>query len=81
MSERDIVYVDTSALAALLIDQADSQPLAEWLDGTHADLVASDLVETELRRVAVREGLDQSDVTLLLEGVSLAALGAGIHAS
>ena len=58
-----VVYVDTSALAALLIEHAESTALLEWLDGTSAALVSSDLLETELRRVAVREGLDQADVT------------------
>lgn len=32
------------------------------------------MLETELRRLAVREGLDQADVSRLLEGVLLAAL-------
>lgn len=74
MSDRAIVYVDTSALGALLIEQPESDALLEWLDHTAADLVSSDLLETELRRVAVREGLDQADVTRLLDGVALAAL-------
>lgn len=69
-----IVYVDTSALAALLVDQPESTALPEWLDATPATLVSSDLLETELRRLAVREALDQADVTSLLDGVALAAL-------
>ncbi|MDO5661339.1 MAG: type II toxin-antitoxin system VapC family toxin [Brachybacterium sp.] len=68
------VYVDTSALAALLIDQPVSEALGAWLDATPAELVSSDLLETELRRVAVREGLHQTDVTALLDGISIAAL-------
>ncbi len=68
------VYVDTSALAALLIEQPETEALLAWLDGAPADLVSSDLLETEMRRIAVREGLDQADVTRLLDGVSLAAL-------
>ena len=60
MTSSGVVYVDTSALAALLIDQPESAALLDWLDSTAAELVSSDLLETELRRVAVREGLDQA---------------------
>lgn len=74
MTDRPVIYVDTSALAALLIDQPESAALLAWLDQTPARLVSSDLLETELRRVAIREGLDQADVTALLDGVALAAL-------
>ena len=79
MSSSGVVYVDTSALAALLIDQPGSAALLDWLDSTAAELVSSDLLETELRRVAVREGLDQSDVTRLLDGVALAALDRAVY--
>lgn len=79
MSSSGVVYVDTSALAALLIDQPESAALLDWLDSTAAELVSSDLLETELRRVAVREGLDQSDVTRLLDGVALAALDRAVY--
>lgn len=81
MTARAVVYVDASALGALLIEQAESEALLEWLDRTPAALVASDLVETELRRVAVREGLDQADVTRLLDGVALAALDRAVYRS
>lgn len=74
MTERPVVYIDTSALGALLIDQPESTDVEGWLDATDAALVSSDLLETELRRIAVREGLDQADVSRLLDGVSLAAL-------
>ncbi|QIN28881.1 type II toxin-antitoxin system VapC family toxin [Brevibacterium luteolum] len=69
-----VVYVDTSALAALLKPEPQSESLERWLDDTSATLVSSDLLETELRRVAVRDGLSQTDVTALLDGVALAAL-------
>ena len=81
MTARAVVYVDTSALGAVLIEQAESEALLEWLDRTPAALVASDLVEPELRRVAVREGLDQADVTRLLDGVALAALDRAVYRS
>ena len=79
MTSSGVVYVDTSALAALLIDQPESAALLDWLDSTAAELVSSDLLETELRRVAVREGLDQSDVTRRLDGVALAALDRAVY--
>lgn len=81
MNSQQAVYVDTSALGALLVDQPESSALLEWLDSTEATLVSSDLLETELRRLAVREGLDHSDVTRLLEGVGLAALDRAVYRS
>ncbi|WP_328823322.1 type II toxin-antitoxin system VapC family toxin [Metallococcus carri] len=67
------MYVDTSALGALLLWQPETSELIDWLDHTPADLVSSDLLETELRRIAVREGLEQSAVSDLVDGVALAA--------
>lgn len=81
MSSSSVVYVDTSALGALLIDQPESPVLLDWLDQTTARLVSSDLLETELRRIAVRESLDQSDVTRVLDGVALAALDRAVFRS
>lgn len=81
MTSRPVVYIDTSALGALLIDRPESPALLDWLDQTSATLVSSDLLETELRRVAVREGLDQADVTRLLDGVALAALDRAVYRS
>ena len=49
MTPGAIVYVDTSALGALLIEQPESNALVEWLDQTTDVLVSSDLLETELR--------------------------------
>ena len=76
-----VVYVDTSALAALLKPEPESEPLERWLDRTSAALVSSDLMETELRRVAARDGLSQTDVTALLDGVALAALDRAVFRS
>lgn len=81
MTSNPVVYVDTSALGALVIEQPESPALLEWLDLTPATLVSSDLLETELRRVAVREGLEQSDVTRILDGVGLAALDRAVYRS
>lgn len=81
MTSRTIVYVDTSALGALLVEQLESDALESWLDQTSDILVSSDLLEIELRRLAVREGIDQADVTRLLDGVSLAALDRAVYRS
>lgn len=68
------IYVDTSALGALLLAQPHTDALAAWLDATDEDLVSTYLLETEMRRIAVREEIDQAAVTRLLAGVSLAEL-------
>ena len=81
MTSRTVVYVDTSALGALLVEQLESDALESWLDQTSDMLVSSDLLEIELRRLAVREGIDQADVTRLLDGVSLAALDRAVYRS
>lgn len=81
MNDVPLVYVDTSALGALLIAQAETQALIDWLDREPARLVSSDLLETELRRMAVREECDQSRVSVILDGVSLAALDRATYRS
>lgn len=74
MNDAPLVYADTSALGSLLVAQAETDALAVWLDQADVRLVSSDLLETELRRMAVREGRDQARVTAILDGVSLASL-------
>ena len=81
MTRAPLVYVDTSALGALLITQAQTEALVEWLDQTDVTLVSSDLLETELRRMAIREGRDQAKVSAILDGVSLAALDRATYRS
>lgn len=81
MSDFPLVYADTSALGALLVAQAETGELVKWLDQTEVRLVSSDLLETELRQMAVREGRDQARVTALLDGISLAALDRAVYRS
>lgn len=81
MSDVPLVYADTSALGALLVAQAETQALVTWLDEAHVRLVSSDLLETELRRIAAREGRDQAKVSAILDGVSLAALDRAAYRS
>lgn len=48
MSDVPLVYTDASALGALLVAQAETRALVDWLDREPARLVSSDLLETEL---------------------------------
>jgi predicted nucleic acid-binding protein len=64
-------YLDTSAAAKLLVDEAESTPLAAWADQPDIRLVATHLLETELRRFASRHSLAQADVSAILARVDL----------
>lgn len=69
------VYVETSAAAKLLVDEPESASLARYLDelaGDGVPLASSVLLETELRRLAVRHALNQADVSDLLDRFDLA---------
>lgn len=81
MNDIPLVYVDTSALGALLVAQNETQSLVDWLDRETAKLISSDLLETELRRMAVRERRDQAKVSAILDGVSLVALDRATYRS
>jgi uncharacterized protein len=81
VSDVRLVYVDTSALWALLVAQPETDALADWLNQTEAQLVSSDLLETDLRRMAVREGRDQAKVSAIIDGMSLAALDRATYRS
>lgn len=68
------VYVETSAAAKLLIEEAESAALADYLDaqlGAGRPLVSSLLLETELRRLATRTGIEQARVTDVLDRFDL----------
>jgi predicted nucleic acid-binding protein len=67
-------YLDTSAAAKLLVTERESAALADWLDRPDVRPMATLLLETELRRLAVRLDLSQQAVTGVLEGVELYAL-------
>jgi predicted nucleic acid-binding protein len=69
-----ILYVETSAAAKLLVDEPASGRLAARLDDAVAcddAVLSSMLLETELRRLAVRVDLAQTAVTQLLERFDL----------
>lgn len=61
-----LVYVDTSAAASLLKTEAQSLALKEWLVNSESSLISSAILETELRRVAMRTGASQTRATAIL---------------
>lgn len=64
-------YLDTSAAAKFLVNEAESAPLAEWADTGETHLVATHLLETELRRFAHRHALPQADVSAILARIDI----------
>lgn len=64
-------FLDTSAAAKLLHIEAETAAMVDFADRDDVDLVGSVLLETELRRTATRRHLSQSDVSALLDGISL----------
>ena len=65
-------YLDTSAALKLLVEEAESEALADELRRRTPAVVACLLLETELRRVVAREpALTQRAVSELLRGVDL----------
>ena len=65
------VYLDTSAAVKLLVEEAESVALAQYLDQPNVETVACLLLETELRRFAVRHAIPQQEVTAMLDTISL----------
>lgn len=68
-----VVYLDTSAAVKLISTEHESDALRSYLDGGPT-VVASDLLETELRRIGVRHKIDQVLITSVLDGVTLTPL-------
>lgn len=65
-------YLDTSAALKLVVEESESDALAQDIDREQPDLVACWLLETEMRRAAQREEhLTQQIVSEFLEGVGL----------
>lgn len=77
-------YVDTSAAAKLLVEEAESAALAAFLDQVLADgdaVGSSLLLETELRRLGIRLAIPQERVTLVLERLELLMLDGEVFRS
>jgi len=72
-----IGYLESSAAAKLLTDEPETRALEDYLAtfGPRDAVVSALLLETELRRLAAREGLEQDMVTALLDGVRLLRMG------
>ena len=72
-----IVYIDSSAAAKLLVEETESGVLVRYLDQLVQDggeLVAGALLETELRRLAVRTGLEQTAISAVLDRIDVVEL-------
>lgn len=65
------VYLDTSAAAKLLVEEEESVALAHFLDHHEGLTVGCLLLETELRRFGVRHAIAQTEVTDVLDAISL----------
>ena len=65
------VYVDTSAAAKLMLLEAESVALQSFANRNDVELVSSTLLETELRRIAIRNQIPQAMVTRILDGISM----------
>jgi predicted nucleic acid-binding protein len=77
-----ICYVETSAAAKLLVDEPASGRLAAWLDDAvdrDDPVLSSMILETELRRLAVRVDLSQKAVTDLLDRFDLIDIDRGLY--
>jgi uncharacterized protein len=64
-------YLDTSAAVKLLVEEPESVALAQYLDQPNVETVACLLLETELRRFAVRHVIPHQDVSAILDTISL----------
>ena len=68
------VYVDTSAAVKLLRQEAESAAMQAFANRTDVELVSTLLLETELRRFVNRQQINQTEVTNVLDGISLFSL-------
>jgi len=66
------IYVDASAAAKLLTFEDETPALKSFLVTAEEHIfVSAVLLETELRRTALRKGVPQADVSALLAGIDL----------
>lgn len=64
------VYLDTSALGRVVLDEPDSDAIREDLAGFDA-IVSSRLLGLELHRLGLRTGIDREEIETWLSGVAL----------
>ena len=74
-----IVYVETSAAAKLISREAETVALQIFLDDEATHVLSSALLETELRRAASREGIDQRRVTDVLDRMEIVDLDRAMY--
>lgn len=68
-------YIDTSALAKLVVAEAESEPLKNWVEREQRDLIACDLVRTELQRAVRRVAPDRATwARAVLNSITLTAV-------
>lgn len=73
------VYIDSSAVTKLLIGEAETNSLVDWLEAhATADLLSSMLVVTELHRAAVRAGASHQAADEVLDGINVVELSRGV---
>lgn len=72
-------YLDTSALVKLVAREAETAALRKWLAAEERDVVASDLVRTELMRAVRRRDKAAAQVArAVLDGLTLLPLSADV---
>jgi uncharacterized protein len=64
------IYLDTSALGRIVLDEPDSAAIGAALAAFDA-VVSSRLLRIELHRVGLRTGIDREEIETWLAGVSL----------
>ncbi|MCL2787660.1 MAG: type II toxin-antitoxin system VapC family toxin [Micrococcales bacterium] len=72
-------YIDTSAALKFVVNEPESDALARELRRERPDLVASLLLETEVRRAATHLDLPQAVATDILSTISLVELEPGTY--
>src|SRR5690606_40056314 len=72
-------YLDTSAAVKLIVEEAESDAMAAFMDRDNVSVASSLLLETELRRYASRHELDQNLVTDVLERVPLSEMPPSLY--
>jgi len=63
-----VIYADTSALAKLVVAEAETPALRRWIAGQNAPLVTNSIGVVELRRLAARVSRQAVDTATLLLG-------------
>jgi len=74
------VYLDTSALGRVVLDEPDSDAISRALAGFHA-VVSSRLLGIELRRLGLRTGISREEIETWLTGVALVPMEDAILAA